>query len=61
MRDLATGLGLVLVVEGLAWAVAPAAMKRAARRVLEIAEGPLRLTGLVVAAAGVFAVWLVRG
>lgn len=61
MRDLATGLGLVLVVEGLAWAVAPAAMKQAARRVLEIAEGPLRLTGLVVAAAGVFAVWLVRG
>lgn len=61
MRDLATGLGLVLVVEGLAWAVAPAAMKRAARRVLEIAEGPLRLTGLVVAAAGVFTVWLVRG
>ncbi len=61
MHDLATGLGLVLVVEGLAWAVAPGAMKGAARRVLEIGEGPLRVTGLVVAAVGVFAVWLVRG
>lgn len=61
MRDLATGLALVLVVEGLSWAIAPAAMKRLARRVLELAEGPLRLTGLLAAALGVLAVWLIRG
>ncbi|MCL6608099.1 MAG: DUF2065 domain-containing protein [Geminicoccaceae bacterium] len=61
MRDLATGLALALVIEGLSWAVAPGAMKRLARRVQELADGPLRVTGLVVAATGVFAVWLIRG
>jgi len=61
MRDLGTGLALVLVVEGLSWAMAPSAMKRAARRMAELAEGPLRLLGLLVAAVGVVGVWLIRG
>lgn len=60
MRDLATGLALVLVVEGLAWASAPGAMRRAARRMLELADGPLRIAGLAAAALGVAAVWLIR-
>ncbi len=60
MRDLATGLALVLVVEGLAWASAPSAMRRAARRMLELADGPLRVAGLAAAALGVAAVWLIR-
>lgn len=61
MRDLATGLALVLVVEGLSWAIAPMAMKRAAARLLGLAERVLRAAGLVAAATGVFAVWLIRG
>jgi len=61
VRDLATGLALVLVIEGLSWAVAPGAMKRFARRLQELADEPLRLTGLLAAAAGVLVLWLVRG
>lgn len=60
MRDLATGLALVLVVEGLAWAAAPGAMRRAARHMLVLADGPLRIAGLAAAALGVAAVWLIR-
>lgn len=61
MRDLATGLALVLVVEGLSWAIAPLAMKRVAARLLGLADGALRLAGLVAAAGGVLVVWLIRG
>ncbi len=61
MRDLATGLALVLVIEGLSWAVAPAAMKRMAQRLSALAEGQLRLAGLVAATLGVAAVWAIRG
>jgi uncharacterized protein YjeT (DUF2065 family) len=36
-------------------------MKAVARRVLELADGPLRMVGVLAAAVGVFAVWLIRG
>jgi uncharacterized protein YjeT (DUF2065 family) len=35
-------------------------MRRAARRMLTLADGPLRIAGLVAAALGVAAVWLIR-
>jgi uncharacterized protein YjeT (DUF2065 family) len=61
MIDLATALGLVLVLEGLLWAVSPNAMKRAAALALALANEQLRLGGLVAAALGVLLVWLLRG
>ncbi len=61
MTDLATGVALVLVLEGLLWAVSPGAMKRAAEMALALADQQLRLAGLVAVAAGVVLVWLVRG
>ncbi len=61
MRDLLTALALVLVIEGVLWALFPEAMKRAAARALAMDSGQLRYAGLVVAAAGVVIVWLVRG
>ena len=61
MSDLAVGLGLVLVIEGLLWAAAPSA----ARRMLEIAgrtpEASLRVAGAIAMMLGVLVVWLVRG
>lgn len=61
MSDLIVGAGLVLVFEGLMWALAP----DMARRLLEIAsETPaatLRTSGWVAVAAGLILVWLVRG
>jgi uncharacterized protein YjeT (DUF2065 family) len=61
MSDLAVAVGLVLVLEGLLWALAPGL----ARRMLEIAAGSpeqqLRQAGWVAVAIGVLIVWLVRG
>ncbi len=61
MTDLATALALVVVLEGLLWAVSPDAMKRAAAMALNLANEQLRMGGLVAVAVGVALVWLVRG
>lgn len=60
MRDLATAVALVFVIEGCLWALFPAGMKRAAARVDGLPQQSLRLGGLAFAAMGVFAVWLIR-
>jgi uncharacterized protein len=61
MTDLTTALALVLVLEGLLWALSPEAMKRAAAMALGLANEQLRMGGLVAVALGVVLVWLVRG
>ncbi|MFN4011049.1 MAG: DUF2065 domain-containing protein [Pannonibacter sp.] len=61
MTDLVVALGLVLVLEGILYALAPEAMKTMMRKVLEAPDQTLRLAGLVAAGAGVVLVWLVRG
>jgi uncharacterized protein YjeT (DUF2065 family) len=61
MVDLATALALVLVLEGLLWAVSPSSMKRAAATALGLANEQLRMGGLLAVAIGVFLVWLLRG
>jgi uncharacterized protein YjeT (DUF2065 family) len=60
MTDLATALALVLVLEGLLWALSPAAMKRAAALALTIANEQLRIGGVLAAALGVGLLWLLR-
>jgi uncharacterized protein YjeT (DUF2065 family) len=61
MSDLAVGLGLVLVLEGLLWGLFPGA----ARKFLEVAssvpEQTLRLAGTASVALGVLVIWMVRG
>ena len=61
MVDLGTALALVLVVEGVLWALFPDAMKQAAARALMIESGQLRIGGLAFAGFGVLLVWLIRG
>jgi uncharacterized protein YjeT (DUF2065 family) len=61
MSDFATAIALVLVLEGLLWALAPDGMKRAAMIALSLENSQLRNGGLVIAAIGVFLVWLMRG
>jgi uncharacterized protein len=61
MTDLATAVALVLVLEGLLWAVSPGTMKRAAALALGLADEKLRFGGLAAVALGVMLVWLVRG
>ncbi|MGH6931558.1 MAG: DUF2065 domain-containing protein [Dongiaceae bacterium] len=59
--DLLTAIGLVLVLEGLALALMPEQAKRAMAEILARPSATLRFGGIVVLAAGVFVVWLVRG
>jgi hypothetical protein len=60
VQDFATALALVFVIEGMALALLPEAMKRAAVQMAVIPVSALRLGGLVAACVGVAAVWLIR-
>jgi len=60
MTDLMTALALVLVIEGLAWAAFPEAMKRMMAQVLVMPPDLLRGVGLFMAILGLGGVWLMR-
>lgn len=55
-----TALGLVLVIEGLTYALIPGQLKRMMAEMLRVSDDRLRLGGLVAVAAGVGLVWLVK-
>ena len=61
MTDLLTGLALVFVIEGLVLALFPDRLRWLLERLAEIPPEALRLGGVLSAALGVFAVWLLRG
>lgn len=61
MNELVTALGLVLVLEGVLYALVPGGMKAIMRSALETPDQTLRLTGLIAAVIGVFLVWIIRG
>jgi uncharacterized protein YjeT (DUF2065 family) len=60
MKDLATALALVLVIEGVLYAAFPEAMKRLLVQMLAVPPPVLRAAGLVAACIGVGIVWLAR-
>jgi len=60
MIELATALGLVLVIEGLLYAVAPGKLKHLMLQLQEIPDDALRVGGVAAVAIGVALVWLVR-
>ncbi len=61
MTDLLTALGLVLVIEGCLYALAPGAMKNAVAQVLQLPDETVRRAGLAFAVLGLVIVWLIRG
>ena len=61
MSDFATALALMMVIEGVLYALFPVPMKRAAMLLLRQPEGALRLGGLGLACFGVAWVWAIRG
>ena len=61
MDDLLVAVGLVLVIEGLLWALAPRFGRRMLESAAEMPESSLRTAGAVAVAVGVFIVWLIRG
>lgn len=61
MDDLLVAVGLVLVIEGLLWALAPRFGRRMLEAASEMPESSLRAAGAIAVAGGVFIVWLIRG
>ena len=61
IADLITVFALVLVFEGVVYALFPSQMKNFMERMMEMPNSSLRNSGLVAAVAGVILVWLTRG
>ena len=58
--DLLTALGLVLVIEGLLYALVPAQLKAMMQTVQKLSDDQLRIGGVAAMATGVVAVWIVH-
>ena len=61
MSEVATAIGLVLVLEGALLALFPGLMRKVAEQLLQSHGDTLRVAGVVSVALGVVLVWLVRG
>jgi uncharacterized protein YjeT (DUF2065 family) len=60
LADFGTAIALVLVIEGLLYAMFPEAMQRMMRSALEASPTLLRNGGLAAAVIGFGIVWLIR-
>jgi uncharacterized protein len=60
MKDFSTAMALVLVIEGIAYALFPDGMKRLIVQMLPLPAATLRFVGLAAACLGVAFVWLAR-
>ncbi len=61
LQDLWVALGLMLVIEGILYALAPDAMRRMIAAVLAQPEMTIRIAGVATAAAGLIVVMAARG
>lgn len=60
MLEFFQALGLVLVIEGLLYALFPGPLKRMMAHAVDTPDDALRFGGLLACAAGVAAIWLIR-
>jgi uncharacterized protein len=60
MRDFLTALALILVIEGIVYALVPDLMRQLAARTIKTPAQALRIGGLVAAIVGVALVWALR-
>ena len=61
IADILIVFALVLVFEGVVYALFPSKMKIFMARMMDMPTSSLRNSGLVAAVAGVLLVWLIRG
>jgi uncharacterized protein YjeT (DUF2065 family) len=61
MSDLLVAFGLVLVIEGLLWALAPGLGRHLLATAAATPESSLRKAGWAAVAVGVLVVWAIRG
>ena len=59
--DLLMALGLVLVIEGLLYALVPAKLRAMMATMQKLSDDQMRIGGVMAMALGVAVVWLVRG
>lgn len=57
---LITGLGMMLVLEGLLYAGFPGGLRKLASRLPEIGDNTLRIFGIIAMMIGIALIWLVR-
>ncbi len=60
MSDIATALGLVLVIEGLLYAIAPGGLRRMMSMAQGMTDDQMRTGGMIAIAIGVAIVWVGR-
>ena len=60
MADFLTGLGLALVLEGVAYALFPDGMRRAMMQILSLPGSTIRIFGVLAVTMGVALVWAIR-
>ncbi len=61
MSDLVVGVGLVLVFEGLLWALVPNLAARLLEAAATVSQSSLRIAGWSSVLIGLGLVWLIRG
>ena len=61
MSSLAVAFGLVLVIEGTLWALAPRFGRKLLEATADMPETSLRLAGTLAVAVGVLLIWVVHG
>lgn len=61
MSDLLAGLGFLLVIDGLLWAIAPGWTRRLYLDFAELPQSVIQLSAVVMVAVGVGIVWFARG
>lgn len=60
LENLLMALGLVLVIEGLLYALVPAQLRAMMQSMQKLTDDQLRIGGVAAMATGVAAVWLVH-
>ncbi|MBF0270564.1 MAG: DUF2065 domain-containing protein [Magnetococcales bacterium] len=61
MRDFLSALGLVLILEGVPYFLAPGRMRQWVASITELPDSMLRRTGFFLMALGLLVVYLARG
>jgi uncharacterized protein YjeT (DUF2065 family) len=61
IQDILTGIALVLVIEGLVYALAPSLVERLLEALREIPVEQRRMLGLLTTLTGVVLLWVLRG
>ena len=60
MKDLFTALALVLVIEGVLYALFPSKMRYLISKMAEVQDTSLRASGILAILVGVASVWVIR-